>query len=141
MDYSTNDPKGWCGDPSRGAALGRPTLHGKPEEPITVRESPLDRQGYDRNGTYFGSGLPLFWYADESGEVDAMTRAYDIDDALAKVRKLYPGVAVIGGEPLKLKCFGAGQDPCPDNADAADGLDLCEECEIAEMCEEEGLDE
>lgn len=141
MSYSTNDPKGWCGDPTRGAALGRPTYHGTPEEPITVRRSPLDRQGYDRNGTYFGSGPSLFWFSDESGEVDAMTRADDIDDALAIVRKLFPGIAVIGGEDLTLPCFGAGEDPCPDKADAADGLDLCEECELAEMASEEGYDE
>src|SRR5690606_26966366 len=24
--YSTNDPKGWCGDPRRGAAMGRPSV-------------------------------------------------------------------------------------------------------------------
>ena len=29
-DYTTNDPKGWCGDPARGAALGRPSYHAHP---------------------------------------------------------------------------------------------------------------
>lgn len=142
-DYSTNDPRGWCGDPSRGAALGRPTIHGTPEGKITVRRSPLDRDGYDRNGTYFGSGhgIPyLYWYSDESGEVDAMTRAWDIEAAIAKVRKDYPDAEIVEGEPLKLKCYGAGEDPCPDKADAAEGSDLCDECEMTEMCEEEGED-
>lgn len=145
MDYSTNDPKGWCGDPSRGAAIGRPTIHGQPVGPITVRRSPLDRGGYDRNGTYFGAGsdIPdLFWYSDEGGEVDAMERAWTIEEALAKVRKLFPGATVVEGEGLVLKCYGAGEDRCPDDADAAEGSDLCDECEMAEMCsEEEGDDD
>jgi hypothetical protein len=142
VSYSTNDPKGWCGDPTRGAALGRPTYHGTPEEPITVRRSPLDRQGYDRNGTYFGSGQPIFWYADESGEVDAVTRAADIEDAITIVRERFPNAKVEAGEAIKLPCFGAGEGPCPDQADAMpDAWDLCEECEIAEMATEEGDDE
>jgi hypothetical protein len=142
MDYSTNDPKGWCGDPSRGAALGRPTIHGQPAGAITVRRSPLDRGGYDRNGTYFGDGQPLYWYSDDEGNVDAMERAWTMKEAIAKVRALFPGVEVVEGESLVLKCYGAGEDRCPDDADAAEGSDLCDECEMTEMCsEEEGDDE
>jgi len=138
-DYSTNDPKGWCGDPSRGAALGRPTILGTPEGVITVRHSPLDRQGYDRNGTYFGSGQPLFWYADEGDEVDAMERATDAEDVARELREKYPGSVVKVGESLKLPCFGAGEDPCPEkaNADPEYGWDLCEYCEWTEQEEEE----
>ena len=25
--YENNDPRGWCGDPKRGAAFGRPATH------------------------------------------------------------------------------------------------------------------
>lgn len=137
MSYSTNDPRGWCGDPSRGAALGRPTIKGTPEGKITVRLSPLDRQGYDRNGTYFGGGQPLFWYADEGGEVDAMTRASDAEDALAIVRKQFPGATVEVGEPLALPCWGAGEESCPDKADAQEDSDLCESCQLAEVLDDE----
>lgn len=95
-DYKRNDPKGWCGDPSRGAALGRPTITDAPKDrPIrlSVRRSYLDAGGYDRNGTYFGRGAPLYWVSgedSEGNEVDYMLRAYDREDARAKVLKRYP---------------------------------------------------
>jgi hypothetical protein len=98
-DYSTHDPKGWCGDPRRGAALGRPTVKGSPgfEGKIYLRRVYLDMGGYDRNGTYFGHGNPLYWYADADGEIDGMLRAkasYDWKvtraDAREQVLALYP---------------------------------------------------
>lgn len=93
--YKTHDPRGWCGDPSRGAALGRTTYGaGKvPEGRLTLRRIRLDSGGYDRNGTYFGNDLPLYWYAgiDTDGDdIDGMLRAYDRDDAKERVRKLFP---------------------------------------------------
>lgn len=135
-DYSTNDPKGWCGDPSRGAALGRPTIKGEPEGKITIRRSPLDRQGYDRNGTYFGVGGSLFWIADEGGEVDFMERSPRPEWVIERVKRAYPGVEIEMGEPLSLPCWGHGEHPCPDKADAEPGLDdQCEEC-FALDCED-----
>jgi len=137
-DYSTHDPKGWGGDPSRGAALGRPTIKGEPEGKITVRRSPLDRQGYDRNGTYFGMGAPLFWIADEGGEVDYMDRFADLEDAVKVTAEKYPGAAVTAGEPIKLKCWGASDGPCPYDADADDDYgDQCEDCYAEEIYLEE----
>ena len=92
-DYGTNDPRGWCGDPSRGAALGRPTVHdGAPLGKMTLRHVRLNGGGYDRNGTYFGLGAPLYWYADEGGNVDAMLRASCREVAKAKIRSLFPNV-------------------------------------------------
>lgn len=91
--YKTNDPKGWCGDPKRGAALGRDSLHA--EDPalfvctLTVQRVELI-DGYDENGTYFGDGDPLFWCASECGEVDFMIRASDRSTAVAKVKAQYP---------------------------------------------------
>jgi hypothetical protein len=139
-DYKTNDPKGWCGDPRRGAALGRPTILGTPQGVITVCESPIDQQGYDRNGTYFGTGMPLFWYADESGEVDAMERATDAEDLAKELRAKFTGVEVKIGESLTMPCFGAGDDPCPEEGAVASleyGGDLCEYCEWTEQENEE----
>lgn len=95
-DYSANDPKGWCGDPSRGAALGRPTVKGAPADfagKITVQRVHLDQGGYDRNGTYFGSGEgtePLYWCADEEGTIDYCLRAKDLESAKRKVSADYP---------------------------------------------------
>lgn len=94
-DYSRNDPKGWCGDPARGAALGRTAILGIPKVmavKLTLQRIQLDGGGYDRNGTYFGTGSPLYWYAadDEAGEVDAVVRANGREDAKRIIRDQYP---------------------------------------------------
>ena len=91
--YKTNDPKGWCGDITRGAALGRKTLRGDSSYngKMTLRRSYLDSGGYDKNGTYFGrGGGPLYWYASEDGSIDGMLRAKDRETAKAEIRKEYP---------------------------------------------------
>ena len=91
--YQDNDPRGWCGDPSRGAALGRATVHdAKPTATVKLhlRRSYLDSGGYDANGTYFGQGVPLYWYANDERTVDAMTRAYTRQEAKDNIRQAYP---------------------------------------------------
>ena len=95
-DYSTHDPKGWCGDPKRGAALGRPTVKGPADfdGKLCLRCVRLCTGGYDVNGTYFGAGEPLYWYADEEGGIDGMIRATSREDARARVLRLYPNAKV-----------------------------------------------
>lgn len=97
-DYSANDPKGWCGDPSRGAALGRPTIQDEPKEydgKLTLRKMRLDFGGYDKNGTYFGIGPPtLYWCANEDNTIDFMLRADDREEARDQVMKKYPNARV-----------------------------------------------
>lgn len=93
--YKTNDPRGWCGDPSRGAALGRPTIQDADKTaPVKLYVRRVRLNGdYDSNGTYFGGGpgtLPLYWVADASGEVDFMLRAHDRDDAKEQALAQYP---------------------------------------------------
>ncbi len=91
--YKTNDPKGWCGDPKRGAAMGRPSRHASDmgaSHKLTLRHVPLDSGGYDKNGTYFGTGPNLYWCADESGEIDFVFRAHNREYAKERVRKDYP---------------------------------------------------
>ncbi len=92
--YWTREPRGWCGDPSRGAALGRPTYGGSADFSgrITLRRVRLNSGGYDCLGTYWGVGAPLFWYADDSGTIDGCLRASSRDAAKAKLRKPYPQV-------------------------------------------------
>jgi hypothetical protein len=95
--YSVHDPKGWCGDPRRGAALGRPTVHDKPHDytgRIYMSRVYLDNGGYDKNGTYFGHGEPLYWYATDDGEIDGMLRARSRDAAWLQVRCWYPSAKV-----------------------------------------------
>ena len=91
--YKTNDPRGWCGDPTRGAAMGRGALHEATKDAsvkLTLRRIRLCSGGYDPNGTYYGIGAPLYWYADDDGTIDAMTRAHNRDDAKAHIRERYP---------------------------------------------------
>ena len=94
--YQTNDPKGWCGDPSRGAALGRATIQeGDPTAftgKLTLRKVRLDSGGYDPNGTYFGWGEPLYWCSCETDEhyIDFILRAPNRITAKRLVREDYP---------------------------------------------------
>lgn len=90
--YETNDPKGWMGDPQRGAALGRSTKHNTKDftGKIYLREVLLDDGGYDRLGTYWGHGPKLFWYASTDGTIDAVTRAKDHDAACEVIFRHYP---------------------------------------------------
>lgn len=93
IDYKSNDPRGWCGDPSRSAALGRPSIRDAAKDfagTIMLRQVRLDDGGYDPNGTYFGTGEPLFWFANDEGTIDEMTRACNFDGARAKVLAQYP---------------------------------------------------
>ncbi len=68
-------------------------IHDAPRDaPIVlhVRLVRLDAGGYDVNGTYFGTGDPLYWYADEAGTVDAVGRAKRREDAIESIRTIYP---------------------------------------------------
>jgi hypothetical protein len=97
-DYSVNDPKGWCGDPKRGAALGRPTIHDAPKEfegRILISDIRL-RSDYDRNGTYFGfvPGTKLYWYRSDDGAIDAMVRKRTRAEVRDHVLNIYPKAKV-----------------------------------------------
>jgi hypothetical protein len=96
-DYKTNDPRGWCGDPSRGAALGRGSLHTDGdhfEGRLYLRCIRLNQGGYDANGTYFGIGDPLYWCASDDGDIDFMLRARSRNEARRKVLERYPHAKV-----------------------------------------------
>lgn len=96
-DYSRNDPKGWCGDMSRGAALGRATIDDVDKEysgHLYLQKVTLNSGGYDRNGTYFGTGKPLYWVSNQEGTVDRMLRAWGRVDARNQVLTWYPKAKV-----------------------------------------------
>lgn len=59
---------------------------------LVLRRVHLNSGGYDRNGTYFGYDLPLYWYAFDDGErtLDCMLRASNRADAKAQILKKYP---------------------------------------------------
>ena len=90
--YSTNDPKGWGGDPRRGAALGRGSHHATDKDApvkLYLRRVPLDSGGYDKNGTYFGIKKPLYWCADKDGDIDFVFHAYSREGAKDIVCETY----------------------------------------------------
>jgi hypothetical protein len=91
-DYKTRDPKGWCGNPARGAALGRANLYGDSEfaGKLTLRRVYLNSGGYDSLGTYWGHGTPLYWYASDDGTVDGVVRARSRVAAKDEIREDYP---------------------------------------------------
>jgi hypothetical protein len=100
-NYSANDPKGWCGDPKRGAALGRPTVKdASPDFSGKVHLAKIRMNGdYDCNGTYFGfcsQGEALFWVSTDDNAIDYVIRvrgssaANRREAAKAKVRESYP---------------------------------------------------
>lgn len=93
IDYKTNDPKGWCGDPKRGAAMGRAGIHGDDgfDGKLHVRRVRMSADGaYDSNGTYFGQGSPIYWVASDDGKIDLVLRAQNREVAQAKVLLRYP---------------------------------------------------
>jgi len=92
-DYKTNDPRGWCGDAKRGAALGRVAIDDAGRDfagKLVLRRVHLDAGGYDGNGTYFGDGEPLYWFADADGMIDRMLRAKDRAEAKRKILAIHP---------------------------------------------------
>lgn len=99
-DYKQHDPRGWCGDPKCGAALGRPTYAGESDYsgPLSLRKVRLDSGGYDCNGTYFGANLygigDVYWIASPDCEIDRMIRARNRADARAQALALYPNAKV-----------------------------------------------
>ncbi len=96
--YTDNDPKGWGGDPTRGAALGRSEINTPDEEtyttPLILKHVPIDKQGYDPNGTYFGTGERLYWLASDDGCIDRVFRAKDDAEALALAKAEHPGATL-----------------------------------------------
>jgi hypothetical protein len=92
-NYKTNDPHGWCGDPERGAALGRENIDSPDvntfDRPFVLKRVPIDSSGYDPNGTYFGTADALYWLASEDGNVDLVFLAKCDTDAVAEAAKRY----------------------------------------------------
>lgn len=93
-DYKRHDPKGWCGNPKYGAALGRTSWHAEDpdrwEGVLYVSAVRIDNEGYDPNGTYFGLGNPIYWVRDATYAIDYVLRAPDRGHALYFARCRYP---------------------------------------------------
>lgn len=76
--YKTRNPRGWCGDPRRGAAVGRNNYFA--EDPLTFSGSiwiapvHINGDGYDRLGTYFGCSneRSIYWIANAYDTIDCV---------------------------------------------------------------------
>lgn len=126
-NYKDNDPKGWCGDPKRGAALGRVTLKGElgEDKVLSITYKPWVDGDYDENGTYFGGGNDdkLYWVSSEDGAIDYMVRANNLYAARCQVLRDYPD-AKISGDKYSVSL---------DNKTLQLFLDSeCENCEVEE---------
>ena len=97
-DYRKHDPRGWCGDPKRGAALGRYPYHLENKPAFSGRlflmRIRLDVGGYDKNGTYWGHGRTLYWCSNLENTVDFCFRADDHEAAKKVVLSMYPRAKV-----------------------------------------------
>jgi hypothetical protein len=91
--YKTRAPQGYMGDWRRGAPFGRHSYHGADTDfagRLTLRRVRIDSGGYDSQGTYFGIGGPLYWYAADCGRIDGVIWARDREIAKGQIRRFYP---------------------------------------------------
>jgi len=83
FDYQKPD-RGWCGDPERGAAMGRTSdLSHDTTVVLRMRRVPLDEGGYDPGGTYWGTPDDLFCVFDADGAMRYL-RAGSLDEVRAE---------------------------------------------------------
>lgn len=96
--YKHNDPKGYCGDSTRGAALGRHTIREKDngyDGFAVLRKVRMSAaKDYDILGTYWGhmNGLYIWWCATKDYEIDFCVRATSKESAEDEVRRYYPNI-------------------------------------------------
>jgi hypothetical protein len=111
--YKKNAPSGYCGDPGRGAAMGRSAINelAEPAGPLTVCRVDMDGGGYDVCGTYFGrsdkeENLYFVFGSDEDGDdIEIMFRARDHAGASLIVRITYLDVdtlEIVPGDAIEI---------------------------------------
>jgi hypothetical protein len=107
--YKKNAPKGYCGDPGRGAAMGRADINPKaePAGPLTVCYVELDKGGYDVCGTYWGNSALAFLYfaygsATDGEDIELVFWAKGDVIARKYMLSMYPDntVEVVEGEAI-----------------------------------------
>lgn len=77
-----------------GAPMGRQSWndnHGEYIGKMYLKRIPLNSGGYDSGGAYWGTGMPLYGYAAYDDSINGFVRAYNREDAKARVKAKYPG--------------------------------------------------
>lgn len=100
--YERHNPRGYQGDPKRGASLGRPDRHlperWRPtfEGQLTLQKIRINADGYDRLGTYWGisDACCLYWAGSDDGAIDITCWARSREQARMLVLSLYPNAKV-----------------------------------------------
>jgi hypothetical protein len=107
--FKKNAPKGYCGDPGRGAAMGRADINPKaePTGPLTVCFVERYDGGYDACGTYWGCssdhGLYFAYGNDKEGnDIEMIFWAKGDVSARKYMLNMYPDntVEVVEGEVI-----------------------------------------
>lgn len=96
--YRKNDPLGYCGEPKRGAAMGRGMTLPKAEElakriqPIQMFMShiQLDSGGYDCCGTYWGGrrGYRYYWAHDREANLEVIVEGRTRKEASTELMRV-----------------------------------------------------
>lgn len=88
QDYQT---KGYS---ARGADMGRASdLPNSYDGPVEIRHVPIDIDGYDPGGAYWGSNSPLFVLTDDNGR-NAYFNARNFDAARQRAQNDFPKVDI-----------------------------------------------
>lgn len=90
---------GWMGDPKRGASFGRPDRRfaaGAVQPPFYLYRLPLNIDGYDPGGVYWGRGKTPMWRAVSSdGAAEFFCRAPSRVKAWVQLCEWLPGAKLV----------------------------------------------
>jgi len=129
--FKKNAPKGYCGDPGRGAAMGRADINPKaePAGPLTVCFVARCGGGYDVCGTYWGccpDHVLYFAYGNDKEGNDIEMTFWAKGDVSARkyMLNMYPDntVEVVEGEVIPSFSEDEEEEEEEDEDDGVDAL-------------------
>jgi hypothetical protein len=92
----------YCGDPKRGAAMGRPS-HGMPKGKVRLYQLSLDSGGYDNGGAYWGfAGNGNLKYRAFGEGFEYFLCAKNRDEAIDVLRDEFPDIKFIRGKEIRI---------------------------------------
>jgi hypothetical protein len=135
--FRKNAPKGYCGDPGRGAAMGRADINpeAEPAGPLTVCYVALDEDGYDVCGAYWGNTPEHYTYfaygsTEDSEDIELFILAKSLLDAKEYLSRV-ADVRVIEGEDIELPSLDDEAEDEEDNLGVS-APDLDKACSVVD---------